>query len=118
MRTSRGRLYGLACLGLALVAFLLIASRARATQFDPRQLFVYDLPGRTLRQTAPGRWTEFINGRPARRFDELGRTPEYVELYTEAPVPTWVRIHPRQVFWRVPSDPVWRAGQTGSWASD
>ena len=115
MRTSRASLLALTCIGVGALAFLLLAPRAGGAQFDPRRVWVTDEGNRWFKETGRGRWTEFINGRPDRHFDERGRTREFVELYTEAPIPTWTRLHPRRIFWRAEGDSGWRPGAFGGW---
>jgi len=113
---KHGPLMGLACLVLALVALLLVASRPADAQFEARARWVFDGGDRWLQQTEPGQWAEFVNGVPARNFNEVGRTARFVELYTETPTATWVRVYPRRLAWKTPFDPAWRVGRTGVWA--
>src|SRR5262249_38079312 len=59
---KHGPLMGLACLVLALVALLLVASRPADAQFEARARWVFDGGDRWLQQTEPGQWAEFVNG--------------------------------------------------------
>src|SRR4051794_36764889 len=82
MRTFRTNLPALACVVLGVTTFLLLASPAAAAQFDPRREWVSQDQSIVLRKTGPGQWTEFREGAPPRRYDELRCTPEFVEIYT------------------------------------
>jgi hypothetical protein len=113
MKASQRKVW-LGLLGVALLVALVTAQPATA-QPDWRQTWAYDSSNRVLQNTAPGRWVELIDGRPVRYFDEVRRTPAFVEVYTEAPMPGWVLIFPRRVYWRVPGDPDWRPGGWGRW---
>jgi hypothetical protein len=100
----------------AFVCFFLLggAQPARA-QFLQRTYFKFDTDSRALVQTNYGVWTRFINGMPERTYVENGRTANFVEIYTENPGPTWVRIYSNQILWRAQGDTSWRVGGTGGW---
>jgi hypothetical protein len=108
--------------GLGALAFLALTltssplPRAQAQYGrSPRVVWVYDDGNRDLRVIGRGQWAEYWDDRQRRVFEERNRTPDYVEIYTDNPQPTWVRMHPDRVWWRTVGDPSWRPGRSGGW---
>jgi hypothetical protein len=95
--------------------FLLGGTQSARAQFIQRTYFKFDTDSRALVQTSNATWQRYINGLPERIYIELGRTPNFVEIYTENPGPTWVRIYADRVLWRAQDGMGWRAAGTGFW---
>jgi hypothetical protein len=119
MKLLRGCTFaGLALFGLFLSLSPLTLPRATAQRSARGVTFVFEEGNRVIQNMGRGRWQEIIGGRPARYFDEMRLTPDYVELYTGNPQPTWVRIYSDHVVWRTEGDPTWRLGRSGWWERD
>src|SRR5262245_34565066 len=113
---------GRALAALASVAFLgltlTVGALPRADAFpggDPRYLWAFDQGDRTIKYTGGGKWAEYEDGRLKRVFVEQSRNTQFIEIYTDDPQPTWVRLHSSRVYWRTTGETVWRQGRTGGW---
>jgi hypothetical protein len=100
---------------LFLLALLLLAPQADAAQREVRTFFQFQNETRSLQKIGNKRWAQFINGQQTRQYDEVSRNQDYIEIYTEVPAPTWVRIFNNRVLWRGAGEINWRVGNPGSW---
>ena len=78
---------------------------------DSRHLWLYGSDGQ-FRQLSDGTWVE-QNGSGAFGYQELGRTPAYVELY-DPDRAVWVRLYDNQLFSRGEGG-AWSPGHVGHW---
>jgi hypothetical protein len=84
--------------------------------FDGRALWLYGSHGEgRFEQLENGTWIE-VNATGTFRYHEIGRTPEYVELYDQDR-DVWVRLTDRRLFSRGGSGGRWDVGYPGRWMS-
>ncbi len=103
---------------VCLLALLVFVPRSEAEQRDPRVIFQFTNETRSLQKIGFRRWAQVINGQQTRQYTEQARTPDYIEIYTEVPAPTWVRVFTNRVYWRGAGETTWRVGNPGSWVVD
>src|SRR5947199_7725621 len=103
---------------LLLLALILLAAHTEAAQRETRTFFQFTNETRSLQKIGKKRWAQFINGQQTRQYDEVARNQDYIEIYTEVPAPTWVRVFNNRVYWRGANETNWRVGNPGSWVMD
>jgi hypothetical protein len=100
-------------LGLLLTLLSVLGSAGAGP--DERHAFRFDGGRRTLTRVGRDRWGEYEGDRLKRLFAEQRRTADFVELYTNDPVPTWVRVRDDRLDWRPAREKDWRPGKAGQW---
>lgn len=82
--------------------------------WDSRHVWVYpNYNGGTFTQGADGWWTE-ANALASFRYQEVGRTAEYVDLYDPDRL-LYVRLYPNVYFSRIANVGDWTRGADGHW---
>jgi hypothetical protein len=84
-------------------------------QQDPRQAWSYIADtGGTFQHTSGNQWVQYRNGQSPLNYVEVGRTPEYVEIYD--PIRNLhVRLYPTQL-WQTNPDGSWLHAFDGQWS--
>jgi hypothetical protein len=84
-------------------------------QQDPRQAWSYIADtGGTFQHTYGNQWVQYRNGQTPINFVEVGRTPEYVEIY-DANRNLGVRLYPTQL-WQTTPQGTWMHAFDGQWS--
>lgn len=85
---------------------------------DTRAHFIFDEGNRAIRSRDGKTWQEWKDDKLERTFVERERTPDYIELATNAPQSARIRLYARKVYWRLESEVNWREGKAGRWRPD